>query len=151
VSSLNELGSTDLAPISSFWALGWTRASRIVHRDENRGQPCAHRECVVNLPCPEIWQKVEKTAPANRIPFREAQVCGGRAHSSCERSGTAGAGHGMPPGSYGGARYRTSPAQRRKAKCSAEGWLPKWMWLAYTLLTISYCRASTSTGRTGRR
>ena len=24
VSSLNEDGSTDLAPISSFWALGWT-------------------------------------------------------------------------------------------------------------------------------
>ena len=54
------------------------------------------------------WQNVEKTAPANRkkscaktqiraVPFRAAQVCLGKAHSSCERSAKAGAGQGMPP------------------------------------------------------
>ena len=38
LSSLNEDVSTDLAPISSFWAPGMDFASRIVHRDQNRTQ-----------------------------------------------------------------------------------------------------------------
>jgi flavin reductase (DIM6/NTAB) family NADH-FMN oxidoreductase RutF len=38
VSSLNEEGTTDLAPISSFWALGWTLILGFADRDENRGK-----------------------------------------------------------------------------------------------------------------
>jgi hypothetical protein len=41
VSSLNEHGSTDLAPISVILGAGMDFDSRIAHRDENRGQPCA--------------------------------------------------------------------------------------------------------------
>jgi hypothetical protein len=108
LSSLNEDGSTDLAPISSVWALGWTLILGLLTANKTADNLARQRECVVNLPSPEMWQNVEKTDPANRkkscaktqiraVPFQAAQVCGGRAHSSCERRGRAGAGQGMPP------------------------------------------------------
>jgi Flavin reductase like domain len=107
VHSRNEEGSTDLAPISSFCALGWTLILGLLTERKTADGVARYRECVVNLPSPEMWQNVEKTDSANRkkscgktqiraVPSRAAQVCGGRAHSCCERSGRAGAGQGMP-------------------------------------------------------
>ena len=74
ISSLDADGSTNLAPISSFWALGWTKTfglfdatktaenlRRSLH-DAQRGA-----ECVVNLPGrisgrPDQWEMVEQLA-----------------------------------------------------------------------------------------
>jgi len=63
LSSLTEDGSTDLAPISSFWALGWTLLLGSFTGTKTAHNVARHRECVVNLPSPEMWHNVEKLAP----------------------------------------------------------------------------------------
>jgi len=63
VSSLNEDGTTDLAPISSFWALGWTLTLGLLTETKTADNLERHHECVVNIPGPELWQHVEKLAP----------------------------------------------------------------------------------------
>ena len=75
VSSLNEDGTTDLAPISSFWALGWTLILGLLTETKTAENVERHRECVVNLPSPEMWQHVEKLAPLtgkNPVPELKA-------------------------------------------------------------------------------
>ena len=50
VSSANEDGTTNLAPLSSFWALGWTVVLGLL-RDTKTLQNLERRpDCVVNLP-----------------------------------------------------------------------------------------------------
>jgi flavin reductase (DIM6/NTAB) family NADH-FMN oxidoreductase RutF len=75
VSSANEDGSTNLAPVSSFWALGWTIVLGLL-RDTKTLQNLEQRpECVVNLPSPEMWKKVERLAPLtglNPVPQEKA-------------------------------------------------------------------------------
>ena len=60
LSSLNPDGTTNLAALSSFWALG----DRLVLRLTVFGQSAAnlrrHAECVLNLPSPRQWREVEK-------------------------------------------------------------------------------------------
>src|SRR5215510_6221030 len=63
ISSLNEDGETNLAPISSFWALGWTMLLGLAGATKTAENIARHRECVVNLPDPELWPSVEKLAP----------------------------------------------------------------------------------------
>ncbi|MDK4739982.1 flavin reductase family protein [Rhizobium sp. CNPSo 3464] len=63
ISSLNEDGSTNLSPISSFWALGWTMALGLLNDAKLAENLARHPECVVNLPSPSMWQMVEKLAP----------------------------------------------------------------------------------------
>jgi flavin reductase (DIM6/NTAB) family NADH-FMN oxidoreductase RutF len=63
VSSWNEDGSTDLAPISSFWALGWTMTLGLLTETKTAENLERHCECVVNLPSPKMWKQVEKLAP----------------------------------------------------------------------------------------
>ena len=63
VSSLNEDDSTNLAPISSFWALGWTLVLGLLDETKTADNLARHAECVVNLPEPELWPQVEKLAP----------------------------------------------------------------------------------------
>jgi flavin reductase (DIM6/NTAB) family NADH-FMN oxidoreductase RutF len=63
ISSLNEDGSTNLAPISSFWALGWTFVLGLLDETKTADNLARHAECVVNIPAPELWQQVEKLAP----------------------------------------------------------------------------------------
>jgi flavin reductase (DIM6/NTAB) family NADH-FMN oxidoreductase RutF len=75
VSSLNEDGTTDLAPISSFWALGWTLILGLLTETKTAENVERHRECVVNLPSPEMWRHVEKLAPLtgkNPVPELKA-------------------------------------------------------------------------------
>jgi flavin reductase (DIM6/NTAB) family NADH-FMN oxidoreductase RutF len=62
VSSLNEDKKTNLAPISSFWALGWTLVLGLLDETKTADNLRRHPECVVNLPTPEMWQQVEKLA-----------------------------------------------------------------------------------------
>jgi flavin reductase (DIM6/NTAB) family NADH-FMN oxidoreductase RutF len=63
VSSLNEDGSTNLAPMSSFWALGWTLMLGVLDETKTAENLARHPECVVNLPDPDLWKSVEKLAP----------------------------------------------------------------------------------------
>jgi flavin reductase (DIM6/NTAB) family NADH-FMN oxidoreductase RutF len=63
ISSWNEDGSTNLAPISSFWALGWTMTLGLLDETKTAENLARHAECVVNLPAPSMWKMVEKLAP----------------------------------------------------------------------------------------
>jgi len=63
ISSLNEDGSTNLAPMSSFWALGWTLMLGLLDETKTAENLERHPECVVNLPSPDMWREVEKLAP----------------------------------------------------------------------------------------
>jgi flavin reductase (DIM6/NTAB) family NADH-FMN oxidoreductase RutF len=63
ISSLNENGETNLAPISSFWTLGWTVVLGLLAETKTADNVRRHAECVVNLPAPEMWEQVEKLAP----------------------------------------------------------------------------------------
>jgi len=60
ISSRNADGTTNLAAMSSFWALG----DRLLLGITRFGQTCANLErwpeCVLNMPSPRQWQCVEK-------------------------------------------------------------------------------------------
>jgi flavin reductase (DIM6/NTAB) family NADH-FMN oxidoreductase RutF len=63
VTSANEDGSANLAPISSFWALGWTIVLGLLRDTKTLGNLEKRPDCVVNLPSPDLWQAVELLAP----------------------------------------------------------------------------------------
>jgi flavin reductase (DIM6/NTAB) family NADH-FMN oxidoreductase RutF len=63
ISSFNTDGSTNLAPISSFWTLGWTMTLGLLDETKTAENLARHAECVVNLPEPSMWKMVEKLAP----------------------------------------------------------------------------------------
>jgi flavin reductase (DIM6/NTAB) family NADH-FMN oxidoreductase RutF len=63
ISSLNEDGETNLAPISSFWTLGWTMVLGLLDETKTAVNMRRHGECVVNLPAPDMWEQVERLAP----------------------------------------------------------------------------------------
>ncbi len=63
VSSANPDGTTNLAPISSFWALGWTLVLGLLRDTKTLGNLESNPDCVVNLPSPDLWQQVERLAP----------------------------------------------------------------------------------------
>lgn len=74
VSSLHEDGTTDLAPISSFWALGWTLTLGLLTETKTADNLERHRECVVSLPSPGLWEHVERLAPLtgkNPVPEKK--------------------------------------------------------------------------------
>lgn len=71
LTTCNEDGTTNITPMSSAWALG----NRIVLGLSAKGKGFSNlerwKECVVNLPKPSDWDKVEKLAPltgANPVP-----------------------------------------------------------------------------------
>ena len=75
VSSLNEDGSPNLAPISSFWALGWTMVLGLLQDTQTLDNFRRRPDCVVNLPSPEMWRSVELLAPLtgkNPVPAEKA-------------------------------------------------------------------------------
>jgi len=63
ISSVNQDGSPNLAPMSSFWALGWTMVLGISEGTQTLGNLRRRGECVLNLPSPELWRQVERLAP----------------------------------------------------------------------------------------
>ncbi|QSO49204.1 flavin reductase family protein [Alicyclobacillus mengziensis] len=77
LTTLNEDGTSNITPMSSAWALG----NRIIlglgeggHGLTNLRQ---HGECVVNMPDPSLWKKVEALAPftgANPVPNHKKGV-----------------------------------------------------------------------------
>ena len=76
ISSQNEDGSTNLAPISSFWALGWTAMLGLLDETKTADNLAQRPERVVNIPSPDMWQQVEKLAPLtgkNPVPEIKAR------------------------------------------------------------------------------
>ena len=76
ISSRNEDGSTNLAPISSFWALGWTAMLGLLDETKTADNFARLPECVINIPSPDMWQHVEKLAPLtgkNPVPEIKAK------------------------------------------------------------------------------
>jgi flavin reductase (DIM6/NTAB) family NADH-FMN oxidoreductase RutF len=72
ISSLNEDGTPNLAPISSFWALGWTMTLGLLSDTKTLQNLQDQPECVVNLPSPDMWRQVETLAPlTGREPVPE--------------------------------------------------------------------------------
>jgi flavin reductase (DIM6/NTAB) family NADH-FMN oxidoreductase RutF len=63
VSTVNEDGSANLAPMSSFWALGWTMMLGWITETKTHRNFEARPDCVINLPTPEMWPQVERLAP----------------------------------------------------------------------------------------
>ncbi len=76
ISSLNEDGTTNLAPISSFWTLGWSMMLGLLDETKTADNLARHAECVVNLPSPDMWKQVEALAPLtgkNPVPEIKAR------------------------------------------------------------------------------
>jgi flavin reductase (DIM6/NTAB) family NADH-FMN oxidoreductase RutF len=63
ISSINEDGTPNLAPISSFWALGWTMTLGLLSETKTLKNLERRPECVVNVPSPDLWRQVEALAP----------------------------------------------------------------------------------------
>jgi flavin reductase (DIM6/NTAB) family NADH-FMN oxidoreductase RutF len=75
VTSANEDGSPNLAPISSFWALGWTMILGLLRDTKTLSNLEKNPDCVVNLPEPDLWRQVELLAPLtglNPVPEEKA-------------------------------------------------------------------------------
>lgn len=74
LSTLNEDGSANLAPMSSAWALGWTIMLGLGAQGKSAENLAARGECVVNLPSDALWQAVERLAPlTGKWPVPEAK------------------------------------------------------------------------------
>ncbi len=72
ITSMNEDGSPNLAPVSSFWALGWTITLGLLSDTKTLENLKTRPDCVVNLPSPEMWRQVESLAPlTGRNPVPE--------------------------------------------------------------------------------
>ena len=72
ITSINEDSSANLAPVSSFWALGWTLTIGLLSDTKTLENLSTRPDCVVNLPSPEMWRQVETLAPlTGRNPVPE--------------------------------------------------------------------------------
>jgi flavin reductase (DIM6/NTAB) family NADH-FMN oxidoreductase RutF len=63
ISSVNQDDTPNLAPISSFWALGWTMTLGLLTETKTLKNLEKRPECVVNIPSPDLWRQVEALAP----------------------------------------------------------------------------------------
>lgn len=63
ISTCNEDGSPNLAPMSSAWALGHTIMLGLGAAGKTAANLARSGECVLNLPSADLWQAVEKLAP----------------------------------------------------------------------------------------
>lgn len=59
----NEDGTTNITPISSSWALGYTVVLGLGAGGKALENLMRHGECVLNLPDPSLWEQVERLAP----------------------------------------------------------------------------------------
>jgi flavin reductase (DIM6/NTAB) family NADH-FMN oxidoreductase RutF len=75
VSSINSDGSPNLAPISSFWGLGWTMVLGLLGDTQTLDNLQREPDCVVNVPSPDLWEAVERLAPLtgkNPVPSEKS-------------------------------------------------------------------------------
>jgi flavin reductase (DIM6/NTAB) family NADH-FMN oxidoreductase RutF len=63
ISTCNLDGSANLAPMSSAWALGYSVILGLGTAGQTYANLIRERECVLNLPSPDLWENVERLAP----------------------------------------------------------------------------------------
>ncbi|HEX6922316.1 MAG TPA: flavin reductase family protein [Bacillales bacterium] len=63
LSTLNEDGTTNITPMSSSWALGNCIVLGLGMNGKAAENLRRDRECVVNVPSPDLWENVEALAP----------------------------------------------------------------------------------------
>lgn len=76
VSTANEDGTPNLAPISSFWALGWTVVVGLLRDTKTLNNFETNPDCVINIPSPDLWHQIERLAPLtglDPVPEQKAQ------------------------------------------------------------------------------
>ena len=72
LSTLNEDGNPNLAPMSSAWALGYRVMLGLGASGKTLENLRRERECVINVPDPSLWRHVERLAPlTGRDPVPE--------------------------------------------------------------------------------
>ncbi|WP_370968342.1 flavin reductase family protein [Amycolatopsis sp. cg9] len=77
LSTENEDGSPNLAPMSSAWALGWTVVLGIAANGHTADNLRARPDVVINLPASAQWAAVERLAPLtgrDPVPAGKAAV-----------------------------------------------------------------------------
>lgn len=72
--------SFNLAPMSSFWALGWTALLGLGGAGQSRANLDRTGECVINLAEASLWRAVERLAPltGRNPPPEHVRAYGGR-------------------------------------------------------------------------
>ncbi|MCM3397900.1 flavin reductase family protein [Oceanobacillus profundus] len=60
LNTLNEDGTTNISPMSSSWALGDCIVLGIGLEGKAIENLDRHKECVINLPSPNLWENIEK-------------------------------------------------------------------------------------------
>ncbi|WP_067962588.1 flavin reductase family protein [Nocardiopsis trehalosi] len=79
LSTLNEDGTSNLAPVSSAWALGRLLVLGLGATGQTARNLAARPELVVNLPSADLWWRVERLAPlTGRYPVPEGKPPGCR-------------------------------------------------------------------------
>ena len=77
ISTLNEDGTANLAPMSSAWWLGWSCMLGLGKRSQTAQNLMRERQCVLNLPSSELVAAVDRlalTTGRNPVPESRAQI-----------------------------------------------------------------------------
>ncbi|WP_407562229.1 flavin reductase family protein [Streptomyces sp. 184] len=78
LSTENQDGSFNLAPMSSAWALGRTVVLGLGREGQTARNLAARPDLVISLPAPALWSAVERLAPLtgrNPVPRTKAKGC----------------------------------------------------------------------------
>jgi flavin reductase (DIM6/NTAB) family NADH-FMN oxidoreductase RutF len=90
VSTLNDDGSTNIAPMSSAWWLGWSCMLGLDASSKTTENLRRNHECVLNLPADHNVSNVNRLAMltgSQSVPLFAQQVGRVRLHSAGVRSG----------------------------------------------------------------
>lgn len=63
VTTVSKAGTPNLTPLSSAWALGWTLMLGFEVTTKGIANLSETHDCVVNVPSPDLWERVERLAP----------------------------------------------------------------------------------------
>src|SRR5688500_8925443 len=81
ISTLNEDGSANLAPMSSAWWLGWSCMLGLGQMGQTSENLMRTRECVINLPSVDDVARVDRLAmTTGRNPVPEKKLAWGYRH-----------------------------------------------------------------------
>ena len=90
ISTLNEDGSANLAPMSSVWWLGWSCMLGLGQMGQTSENLLRTRECVINLPSAGMVSQVDRLAmTTGRDPVPEKKLSWGYRHEA-DKFGLAG-------------------------------------------------------------
>ena len=90
ISSLNEDGTPNLAPMSSAWWLGWSCMLGLGQMGQTSANLVRTRECVINLPSVDMVSHVDRLAmTTGRDPVPEKKLSWGYRHEA-DKFGLAG-------------------------------------------------------------